>query len=131
MTPKYEKLIAVGLFVFLVASVVFVVGAVFAFGYEWLNPAAPVLRWHIVAFGNAIFLYVICWTDLPQEIRRSGALRRQVQCLTIWQAVLGVMALITLARAGYFALFSMFGPAVALLAYSGGVTYRALKSLPL
>ena len=79
-------------------------------------------------FLNAVLLFAIGWTDFPERIRHSMAVRRQVQCLTIWQALLALLVLLTTEQASYVVLFSLFGPAVALMCYSGGSAYRALRA---
>jgi hypothetical protein len=125
--PRAEKLLAAGLSVFLLASIVFVIAGVFALGRNWLEPAAPVLRWDMFLFSNAVFLFAIGWTDFPEKVRRSLPVRSQVQCLTIWQALLGLLVLMTTAQASYVVLFAMFGPAVAIVSYSAGSAYRAVR----
>ncbi len=128
LSPKSEKMLAAGLSTFLLASIVGVIACVFAMGSNWLQAATPVLRWDIVLFSNAVLLFVIGWTDFPERIRRSMAVRRQVQCLTIWQAWLALLVIMTIEQASYVVLFSLFGPAVALMCYSGGSAYRALRA---
>lgn len=128
LSRKSEKLMAVGLSVFLLISIVGVIACIFALGSNWLRAATPVLRWDIVLFSNAVLLFAIGWTDFPEQIRRSVAVRRQVQCLTVWQALLALLVLVTIEQASYAVLFSLFGPAVALLCYSGGSAYRALRA---
>jgi ABC-type transport system involved in multi-copper enzyme maturation permease subunit len=128
LSPKSEKVLAVGLSAFLLASIVGVIACIFALGSNWLQAATPVLRWDIVLFSNAVLLFVIGWTDFPEQIRRSMPVRRQVQCLTIWQALLALLVITTMEQASYAVLFSLFGPAVALMCYSGGSAYRALRA---
>lgn len=79
LSPKSEKLLAAGLSAFLLASIVGVIACIFALGSNWLHAAAPVLCWDIVLFSNAVLLFAIGWTDFPEQIRRSMAVRRQVQ----------------------------------------------------
>jgi ABC-type transport system involved in multi-copper enzyme maturation permease subunit len=127
LSRKSEKVLAVGLSVFLLVSIVGVVACIFALGSNWLRAGTPVLRWDIVLFSNAVLLFAIGWTDFPEQARRSIAVRRQVQCLTIWQALLGLLVLVTMEQASYAVLFGLFGPAFALMCYSGGLAYRALR----
>jgi hypothetical protein len=128
LSPKSEKLLALGLSAFLLASIVGVIACIFALGLNWLQAATPVLRWDIVLFSNAVLLFAIGWTDFPAQIRRSVAVRIQVQCLVIWQALLALLVIATMEQASYAVLFSLFGPAVALMCYSGGSAYRALRA---
>jgi hypothetical protein len=125
---KAEKLLALSLSAFLLASIVGVIIEIFALGRNWLVPAAPVLRCDMILFSNAVFLFAIGWTDFPEKVRRSAPVRIQVQCLTIWQALLGLLVLMTIEQAGYVALFAMFGPAVPLVSYSAHSAYRALRA---
>ena len=127
LSPKSEKALAVGLSAFLLASIVGVAACIFALGSNWLRAATPVLRWDMVLFSSAVLLFAIGWTDFPERIRRSMAVRRQVQCLTIWQVLPALLVLMTMEQASYVVLFSLFGPAVALMSYSAGSAYRALR----
>jgi hypothetical protein len=127
-SSKSEKMLAVGLSAFLVASILGVIACIFALGSNWVRAAAPVLRWDIVLVSNAVLLYAIGWTDFPEQIRRSLALRRQVQCLTIWEALLALLVLMTMEQASYVVLFSLVGPAVPLVSYSATSAYRALRA---
>ena len=128
LSPKSEKMLALGLSAFLLASVVGVIACIFALGFNWLQAATPVLRWDVVLFSNAVLLFAIGFTDFPEQIRRSMAVRRQVQCLTIWQALLALLVLMTMEQASYAVLFSLFGPAVPLMSYSARSAYRALRA---
>jgi hypothetical protein len=128
-TPRSEKFLVAGLSAFLAASIVGVAACMLALGSNWLRPAAPVLRWYTVLFANAVFLFVIGWTDFPEQIRRSTGMRSQVQCWTVWQALLALPVLMTLEQVNIIVVFSvMFGAAVALVAYSAGSAYRALRA---
>lgn len=128
-TSNRGKLLAVSLCVFLLASIFGTCAAVFALGDDWLRPAAPVLRWDTILFSNAVFLLVIGWTDLPEKIRRSIAVRAQVQCWAIWQVLLGFLVLMTLGQINLIVVFSVLcGVGIALLAYSLGSVYRALRA---
>jgi|SRR5579875_393430 len=129
-SQKNGKLLAVAASVLLLASIVWVIGSIFAFGYSWLRPADPLLGWDKVAFSNAIFLFVIGWTDLPEKARKSKALRIQVQCWAIWQTVLGVLVVMTVWRVGYPVLFFMFGAAPLLIGCSAVAAYRAMRASP-
>lgn len=128
LSSKSEKLLAVGLSALLLVSIVGVMVSVFALGYNWLRAGTPVLRWDLLLFSNAAFLFAIGWTDFPEQIRRSAALRSQVQCFTIWQVLLGLLVLMTIEQASYVVLFSLFGPAVPLMSYSAKSAYRALTA---
>ncbi len=127
-SPKSEKLLALGLSAFLLASIVGVIACIFALGLNWLQAASPLLRWDTVLLSNAVLLFAIGWTDFPAQIRLSVAARIQVQCLAIWQALLALLVITTMEQASYAVLFSLFGPAVALMCYSGGSAYRALRA---
>jgi hypothetical protein len=92
LSSKSEKLLAMGLSAFLLASIVGVIACIFALGSNWLQAATPVLRWDVMLFSNLVFLSVIGWTDFPEQVRRSTAMRTQVQCLAIWQALLALLS---------------------------------------
>jgi hypothetical protein len=128
LSRKSEKLLAVGLSAFLLASTLGVIACIFALGFNWFREATPVLRWDVFLISNAVFLFVIGWTDFPERIRGSTAVRRQVQCLTIWQALLALLVLMTMEQTSYFVLFSLLGPAVPLMSYSARSAYIALKT---
>jgi ABC-type transport system involved in multi-copper enzyme maturation permease subunit len=128
LSRKSEKVLAVGLSVFLLVSIAGVMACIFALGLSWLQAATPVLRWDVILFSNAVLLFAIGWTDFPEQIRRSMAVRSQVQCLAIWQALLALLVFVTMEQASYVVLFSLFGPAIALMCYSGGSAYRAVKA---
>lgn len=125
LTRNHESFLAVGLSVFLLASILGTAAAILTLGDGWLSTAAPVLRWDIILLSNSVFLFVIAWTDFPEKIRRSPAARVQVQCWTVWQVLLGVLAFMTARRMNLIVTFAVLcGCGIALLAYSVGAVYR-------
>lgn len=128
LSRKNEKILAAGLSAFLLSSVAGIIAMVVALGYGWLHAAAPVLRWDMVLFSNAIFLFAIGWTDFPEKVRQSAAVRVQVQSWTLWQVLLGILVILTTRRADVSVIWFMFGPALAIMAYSAGAAYRALRA---
>ncbi len=128
LSPNSEKILAIALSAFLLSSIVGIIAMIVVFGSGWLRPAAPVLRWDMVLFSNAIFLFVIGWTDFPEKVRQSAAVRVQVQSWTIWQVLLGILVILTMKQVDFSVIGFMFGPALAIMAYSGGAAYRALRA---
>jgi hypothetical protein len=128
ISPKSEKLLAVGLSAFLLASILGMIACIFALGFNWFREATSVLRWDVVLLSNAVFLFAIGWTDFPEQIRRSMAVRSQVQCLAIWQALLALLVLMTIEQTSYVVLFSLLGPAIPLMSYSARSAYKALRA---
>lgn len=124
---KSENVLALGLFALLVVSIVGAFSAVFAFGRDWLAPAVSVLRWDVILFSNAVLLFAIGWTDFPEKVRKSFAVKTQVQCLTIWEVLLGILVVLTVEQASYPLLFGIFGAGPPLIAYSAHAMYRGSK----
>lgn len=125
--PRRERSLALAIWGGLLLYIGLVVTGAVVVGFGGMFVKLPPSEWQDVLIANALFLFVIGWSDYPEIIRKSAILRTQVLC---WATLMFLTALLLSASSkryleetlGYF-----IGSLLAVAVYSSGAIYRARR----